>query len=52
MFFLYSIDYLDDSVHSPQLPISAGGLGLLPNVQKWGFDRISIFDEGCWERAS
>ena len=41
IFFSYSIGYLNHSVHSA--PISAGGLSLLPNFQKGGLDRISIF---------
>ena len=48
IFFWYSIGYLNHSVHSP---ISAGELSLLPNFQKGGLDRISIFSGGCWERA-
>ena len=34
----------------PLPPFLLGGLSLLPNFQKGGLDRISIFRGGCWER--
>ena len=50
IFFLYSIGYLN-RVHPPPPPISGGGLTFLPNFQKGGLDRISVFSRGCWESA-
>ena len=51
IFFLHSIVYLDLKCAFSPPPISAGGLSLLPNFQKWGFDRTSVFNGGCWKRA-
>ena len=45
IFFLYSIGYLDHSVHSH--PPFLLGLSFLPNFQKGRLDRISIFSGGC-----
>ena len=47
-FVLYSIGYLNLSVHSP---ISARWLSFLQHFQKGGLDMISIFSGGCWERV-
>ena len=42
------------SVHppSPPCPISAGGVGVLPNfLKKWGLTEPLFLEECCWKRG-